>query len=123
METTGRANENGSVGQIAHVGHRAGGVGGVAALLLLAGGLMGCSSDGAKATTTVTQAADAVVVTAAGRSVPAHDGQKLARGDVIRTGHGGSATLNTAGRIAYLGADGAYALQSGISAVLQRGAF
>src|SRR4051812_23282018 len=104
MERPGLASEDVRVGQTAHVGHRTAALGGIAALLVT-GGLVGCGSDGAKAATTLTQATDVVVISAAGRSTPAHAGQRLARGDEVRTGHGGSASLETAGRIAYLGAD------------------
>jgi hypothetical protein len=93
------------------------------ALLAAAGVLTGCGAGAGSAITRISKAADAQVVTAAGRTVPARPGLTLHAGDQVRTAADGAAVLTTGGRKSYLGGQGSYLVSGRGAGVLGRGAF
>lgn len=75
----------------------------------------------AKAPTTLAQVSHAQLVSPAGVATPAHTGERVPNGDVLRTGRGGSAQLVTRGRTVYVGAAAAVAVVDGARQQLRHG--
>ena len=82
----------------------------------------GCGSSTAAATTTLSGVMNAQVVHRDGSVVPAVDGLRLRRGDVVRTALDGRAELRTRGRVVYEGSDAAVLVVNGARAELRHGA-
>jgi hypothetical protein len=75
----------------------------------------------AKAPTTLGQVSHAQLLSPTGAAVPAHAGQRVPNGDVLRTGPGGSAQLVTRGRTVYVAGSAAVAVVNGAHQQLRHG--
>lgn len=75
----------------------------------------------AKAPTTLADVHDTTVVSVAGVSRAAHDGERVPNGAVVRTGPDGSAQLITRGRVAYMSHSAAIAVVDGAHQQLRTG--
>jgi hypothetical protein len=75
----------------------------------------------AKAATTLADVRDAQVIAPDGHTVPGRDGQRVANGDVVRTGRTGSAELVTRGRVVYVDHSAAVAVIDGAHQQLRAG--
>jgi hypothetical protein len=98
---------------------------GAAAVVVAAAGVGVALSRGhvpvAKAATTLSAADHARLVSPAGHTSPAHAGQQVPNGDVVRTGRNGSATLLTRGRAVYVASSAAVAVVNGARQQLRTG--
>jgi hypothetical protein len=83
--------------------------------------LSGCGSSVADSAVTLTGVRDAYVVPVTGAERPASDGQKLGKGDRVRTGAAGTATLGVRGRLVVLGPATEVGAPDGATVVLSRG--
>jgi hypothetical protein len=102
MALATRAAHHEHVGQTTHAGRR----GALVGALLLAGGLLaGCGTAPRATATTLRSAVDSVLVTPDGASAAARSGELIPAGDSVRTGRGGSAVLDTGGRLVWLAGD------------------
>ena len=114
------------MGQIAHPG-RARGVRRAClalGLLVTAVGLTGCGESVASATTTLSgllPGRTVTVVHADGSEISGVDGLRLRRGDVVRTGEGARAVLDTRSRHVYEGPDAAVQIVDGAAQTLRQG--
>jgi hypothetical protein len=75
----------------------------------------------ANAATVLSHVRDAQLVTARGVATPAHSGQRVPDGDVVRTGRAGAAQLSTRGRVVYVGPSAAVAVLDGAHQQLRTG--
>jgi len=114
------------MGQSAHPApartQRRAGVGLAAAALVAATTVAGCGTPLSAATTTLEGVVDTHVLRSDGSTVPAIDGMRLHRGDVVRTGPAGRAELRTRGRIVYEGSDASLQVLDGARSDLRHGA-
>jgi hypothetical protein len=92
----------------------------VAAVLLASLSLTGCSSSPEKEGTSVSAAHHAVIISGSARSVAA-PGVRVPQGAVVVTAPDGSATLDTGGRVVFLGRSAEYVVGTGVTAELRRG--
>ena len=91
-------------------------------VVLVAALLPGCSTDPESFDTTLVRAVDVTVEHRDGSRSAGTDGLELQRGDVVRTGSGGSAELATGGRRLLLADTTALRVTSGTAEQLLRGA-
>jgi hypothetical protein len=75
----------------------------------------------ANAATVLSHVRDTQLVTARGVASPAHTGQRVPDGDVVRTARTGSAQLSTRGRVVYVGGSAAVAVVNGAHQQLRAG--
>jgi hypothetical protein len=98
---------------------------GVAAVLVAAAGTAVVFTRGeppvANAATELTHVKYTTLITPGGAVSPAHDGQRVPDGDVVRTAHTGSAQLVTRGRIVSVGPAAAVAVIDGARQQLRSG--
>lgn len=113
------------MGQSRHPGPRRGAPRRAPALLaplaLIAALLSGCGTAGASAVTTLRSAAQVEVLTPGGVATAGRTGEVIRAGDVVSTGAGGSAILDTGGRLTWLAAGSQLTVRDGADQSLSHG--
>jgi hypothetical protein len=95
--------------------------GALSVLVVAVGALVVRTGDPATADTYLSAVRDAAVVLPGGSTVTATEGMRVPEGAVLRTGSVGGATLRTAGRDVYVGAESAVRVVDGVHQRLDQG--